>query len=108
MYLEKTQQRARDLYRLTGKQPVPCTISEVEELEQWIGHSLPEAYREFLLWMGHAGGGLLEGSDCFSQHVRDLPSLARDLLEEDQCGNCFQKMLSYFLCIKDINSTFST
>lgn len=70
---------------MTGKQPVPCTLAEVEDLEQWTGHRLPEVYREFLLWMGHAGGGLLEGSDCFYPHLRELPLLAQDLLEEDQC-----------------------
>ena len=84
MYLARAKARAEDLFRLKGGQPTPCTIEEVDELERWIGHRFPEAYREFLLWMGCDGGFFLQGSDCFYRHLRDLPSFAQELLEEDQ------------------------
>jgi hypothetical protein len=84
MYLARAKARAEDLYRLNGGQPTPCTIEEVEDLERWSGHRFPEAYREFLLWMGRSGGGFLRGSDCFYRHLKDLPSFAQELLEEGQ------------------------
>lgn len=84
MYLDKAKQQAEGLYPLTGWKPTPCTLEEVEELEQWCGHRLPEAYREFLLWMGRSGGGFLAGSDYFYRHLKDLPAAALELLAEDQ------------------------
>jgi hypothetical protein len=89
MYLARAKARAEDLYRLTGGRPTPCTIEEVKDLEQWSGHRFPEAYRELLLWMGRDGGGLLQGSDCFYRHLKDLPSSAQELLEEDQFVGSF-------------------
>jgi hypothetical protein len=98
MYLTKAKKRAEDFYLLTGRRPYPCTIEEVESLEQWSGHRFPEAYREFLLWMGHNGGGLLEGSDCFYHHLKVLPSYAQELLEEDQfVGNLPDKAFIFFM-----------
>jgi len=38
-------------------QPQPCTEEEVRALEEKLGQSLPAAYREFLLWMGHGAKG---------------------------------------------------
>src|SRR5260370_32840327 len=84
MYLEIAKKRAEDLYRLTGSRPHPCTLEEVEELERWSGHRFPEVYREFLLWMGRLGGGLLQGIACFYRDLKNLPSYAQELLEEDQ------------------------
>ena len=84
MYLDKAKKRAEDLYRMTGRRPQPCTLEEVEELERWCGHRFPAAYREFLLWMGRSGGGLLGAFDCFSRNLKDLPTYAQELLEEDQ------------------------
>jgi hypothetical protein len=87
MYLEKAKKRAEDFYRLAGSQPTPCTREEVEELELLNGHRFPEAYREFLLWMGRGGGGFLQGSDCFYRDLKHLSSFAQELLEEDQFAN---------------------
>lgn len=84
MYLARAKKRAEDLYPLTGWRPTPCTLEEVEDLERWSRHRFPEAYREVLLWMGRGGGGLLGGSDCFYRHLKDRPSFAQELLEEDQ------------------------
>ncbi len=84
MYLEQAKNRQGDLLRVGYGQPVPCTLQEVEELEQCIGHRLPEAYREFLLWMGHAGGGVLAGTNCFYRDLRRIQASARELLEENQ------------------------
>lgn len=60
----------------------PCTESEVSTLEQRLGFSFPQAYTEFLLWMGHGAGGFLQGESVFYQ---DLPlnEDAHRLLSED-------------------------
>jgi hypothetical protein len=98
VYLEKAKKRAEDFYRLTGTHPYPCAIEEVEELECWSGHRLPEAYREFLLWMGKGGGGFLQGSDCFYRDLKDLPSAVLELLEEDQfVGKLPENVFVFFL-----------
>jgi hypothetical protein len=57
---------------------------EIEELEEWVGHCLPAAYREFLLWMGHSGGAFLQGSNCFYNDLESLQSDAKGLLEADR------------------------
>jgi hypothetical protein len=84
MYLEKTQQKKELLHQAGFKQFVPCTEEEITKLEDWVGHRLPHTYREFLLWMGHWGGGLFVGSDCFYENLKDLQEWTRTLLEEDK------------------------
>jgi len=84
MYLEKAKDRQKDLFRVGYRRPVPCSLQEVEELEQWVGHRLPEAYREFLSWMGHSGGGVLAGTDCFYRDMKRIQAGAKELLEENQ------------------------
>ncbi|MEO7019177.1 MAG: SMI1/KNR4 family protein [Ktedonobacteraceae bacterium] len=83
MYLEKARARETDLYRVGCGRMVPCTLGEVAQLEQQIGHALPAAYREFLLWMGRSGGGFLTGSDCFYRSLADIQEGAKELLQED-------------------------
>jgi hypothetical protein len=83
-HLEKAKKRAERLYRLTSRQVIPCTLEEIEELEQWRGQRFPEVYREFLLWMGRSGGDFLAGSDCFYANLKNLQSDAQELLEEDK------------------------
>jgi len=83
MYLERAKKKQEDLLHVGYNQPVPCTLQEVEELEQWIGHRLPEAYREFLLWMGHSGGGVLAGTNCFYGDLKRIQTGAKELLEEN-------------------------
>lgn len=39
----------------------------------------PDAYREWLRWVGHIGGGFLRGTDVF--YDDDLPSLKEGALE---------------------------
>lgn len=83
MYLEKAKYREEDMHRVGDSQFISCTVEEVEEIETWLGHRLPEAYREFLLWMGHSGGGFLRGSDCFYYDLKSLWDNAQELLKED-------------------------
>ncbi|MGH2612299.1 MAG: SMI1/KNR4 family protein [Rhabdochlamydiaceae bacterium] len=82
--MERAKSKQEDMYRVGYSQFVPCTVEEVEKIEICIGHCLPEAYREFLLWMGHSGGGFLRGSNCFYRDLRNLQESAQELLDEDQ------------------------
>jgi hypothetical protein len=84
VYLDKIQAKGEELRRAGFEVFVGCTEEEVAELEQWRGCRFPLAYREFLLWMGHWGGGLLMGSDCFYEQLKDIQIWAAELLQEDQ------------------------
>jgi len=57
---------------------VGCTEAEISELEQRVGLTLPTAYRDFLLVMGHRTGTFMVGTDFF---YNDLDGL-RDALVE--------------------------
>ncbi len=83
-YLDRIKARLDELHFIPPKGLKPCTEEEVVRLEQARSVKLPQAYREFLLWMGSSGGSLFIGSDCF---YRDLPLIQKgavELLEEDQ------------------------
>lgn len=97
MYLEQAKNRQEDLLRVGYRQPVPCTLQEVEELEQCRGHRLPEAYREFLFWMGHTSGGVLAGTNCFYRDLQRIQASARELLEENQYSGELPKDAFVFL-----------
>ncbi len=60
----------------------PCSENEVSTLQQRLGFVFPQAYTEFLLWMGHGAGGFLQGEAVFYQDL-PLDEDARRLLTED-------------------------
>ncbi len=66
-----------------SQQVKPCTEEEVRLLEKEVGFSLPAAYQEFLLWMGHRAGKLLRGEDCFYEYILGNQKGAVELLEEN-------------------------
>jgi len=74
-----------------GSPPKPCSENEISLLEQRIGHPLPKAYREFLLWAGHGAGHLMQGSDFYYDDLDGLREAAVELLQED---NIFQRLPS--------------
>jgi hypothetical protein len=83
MYLEKVKARLEELHLAQLDKIIPCTEEEVRTLEQEVGLSLPAAYREFLLWMGHGTDGLLRGSDCLYEDLILLQRDAVGLMKED-------------------------
>jgi hypothetical protein len=83
MYLDQVKQRLKELKLVSPDELVGCTYHEIIELEKKLGFSLPEAYKEFLLWMGKNAGRVLQGSDCFFAHLPDLKEWAVELLEEN-------------------------
>ncbi len=63
--------------------PQGCESSEIETLEASLGFAVPEAYREFLIWMGRDFDGIFRGSDCFHTHVLDNNEWLPELLAEN-------------------------
>ena len=64
--------------------PVGATPDEIDKLEKAIGCELPDAYREFLLWMGKDHRGIFQGSDCFIEHVPDNKEVLENLLRDNK------------------------
>lgn len=84
MYLDTIKAKTERLRQAGFEVFKGCTEEEVASLEQWRGARFPQAYREFLLWMGHWGGGLMRGSDCFYEQLKDVQVWTQELLQEDQ------------------------
>src|SRR5215469_1269484 len=82
-YLEQVKARVDELHVLYPDRLVPCREEEVARLEQKIGRSLPEAYREFLLWMGHRTGGLWRGTHWLYEDLDAIQVDAVALMQQD-------------------------
>ncbi len=84
LILTKAKTRLEELHIVPSGDLVPCTVEEIQLLECKLGHSLPEAYKEFLLWMGHSTGRLLAGSDYSYRDLASLQIAAEEMLREDK------------------------
>ncbi|MCY6490247.1 SMI1/KNR4 family protein [Leptolyngbya sp. GGD] len=83
MYLDQAKTRFSEIFRRTSFVPTSSSESEISEMEGRLNTSFPEAYREFLLWMGNGAGGFL-GNFIF--HTRSLYGIREDadeLLEDE-------------------------
>lgn len=78
----------------TGK-PVGCSEREILVLEQKTGFVLPEAYKQFLQFMGKDNDGVLCGSGWFLRDIGLNDTMVIDLLEENAIT--FQLPEHYFL-----------
>lgn len=83
MYLEQAKDLLADANFVRGSELSPCTPEEVRTLEEHIAHTLPQAYREFLLWMGHGAGPFLRGTSVFYGDLPDQGEAAEELLQEN-------------------------
>jgi len=68
--------------------PVGASAAEVVALERTIGFSLPQAYKEYLLWMGKDHHGIFRGSGWFMGNVIANRTVLSYLLEET--GSAYQ------------------
>lgn len=97
MYLDKVKEQLKELKLASPSEFLPCSQDEVVLLEQQFGVSLPKAYQEFLLWMGHGAGQFLRGSDSFFKHLPDLQEWAVELLQENNFPEFLPKDAFVFL-----------
>lgn len=97
MYLDHVKSKEISLHQAGFGKLVSCTEDEVVALERWVGHSLPLSYREFLKWMGHWGGGLFRGSECFYNDLKAIQKWARELLKENNCEEILLENAFIFL-----------
>ena len=83
MYLDKIKKQLLERKLASLDELLGCTQDEVITLERQLSISLPKAYQEFLLLMGHGAGKFLRGSDCFFAHLPYLQDWAVKLLKEN-------------------------
>ncbi len=83
MYLKKSKAKFNKYRVFITNKPQPCAEEEIRFLEQNLKCRFPEAYREFLLWMGHGTGAFLRGTDIFYEHILNIQEWAKDLLAEN-------------------------
>lgn len=83
MNLIKSKAKFSSYGRVTTTRVQSCTEEEVRLLEKNLNCRLPDAYREFLLWMGHGAGAFLQGTDIFYKHVPKIQGWAKELLAEN-------------------------
>lgn len=91
MYLDKFKTRFQELECLFledklaySTKLIPCTEEEINVIESRLQLSLPDAYKEFLLWGGCWARGFMEGSYFFFEDLLDLQEAAIELLKENQ------------------------
>jgi hypothetical protein len=63
-------------------QPVGASLQEVAALEGRIGFRFPDAYRQFLLWMGRDFNGIFRGSSWFITDLDENREVLSELLSE--------------------------
>lgn len=80
MYLETI----KSLYQsLSIYKPIPCTREEILLLEYDLKITIPDAYKEFLMWAGHDAGFLLRGSNYRISDIKEIQGWAVELLKEN-------------------------
>lgn len=83
-YIEDAQ--AFYLHNLSHKygSPIGSSIKEIKQCEHAMGVRFPEAYKQFLLWMGNDYNGIFEGSDWFIRDIVHNTEYLKDLLSENE------------------------
>lgn len=85
-YLKRAKAIHAQLFPPQAADVIPCTMSEVDQLERQIGMALPAAYREFLLWMGKGGGDFWIGLGGFYDRLPTYNEWARELVRESNAA----------------------
>lgn len=72
-----------EIIRAKNQRLVPCSVEQVEELENKAGANLPAVYKQFLTTMGVSADKFMLGSSCFWDELPDLKQGAKELLLEN-------------------------
>lgn len=98
-YLTQQKNQLAIIDANVAQAPVPCTLDEVETLEQQISLELPVAYKEFLAWLGHSAGSFLHYLDCFYPSLVSLQQAVRAMLASDACSSTLADDAFVFMLI---------
>nr|WP_297525176.1 SMI1/KNR4 family protein [uncultured Roseateles sp.] len=82
MYIESARRLVSEHLKESGRLPLGATSSEIDALEHKLNLRFPQAYREFLGWMGRDSKGPLQGSAWFIDCLLANRETLRVLLEE--------------------------
>jgi len=63
---------------------IGCTEKEIAKIEHSLNIVLPQAYKEFLAFMGKKAGQFLSGSSAFYNEISDMQDGAKELLVFNQ------------------------
>ncbi|MEM7005227.1 MAG: SMI1/KNR4 family protein [Pseudomonadota bacterium] len=64
-------------------QPVGVALQEIQRMEIRLGFKFPDAYKEYLLWMGEHRSGPFAGSDFFFTDLPSYQTWLKGLFEEN-------------------------
>ncbi len=83
MYLDRAKKEYQKMLQTLNwaDEAKPCTVDEVKALEQQLKLSLPLAYQEFLLWMGHGSGEFMRGEDFQFGQLQSIREAALELMQ---------------------------
>jgi hypothetical protein len=77
-------QEIEDFYKTNKlKKPIGCADSEIFALEKSVGFELPAAYKDYLFFMGNDYNGVMRGTDCFVNNVKENTDYLPELLKEN-------------------------
>jgi len=95
MYLDLFKSRIANFN--LGKMCQPANQKEINSLELRLSNSLPQAYKEFLLWGGKNAGEIWGGSVYCITEILDIQDVASELLDEKNFPLALPKKSFVFL-----------
>lgn len=66
---------------------IPCSERDVQVIERELNLAIPQAYKEFLLWMGKKAGDILLGSDWLFDDLPKIQKWAIELMQANGVSN---------------------
>ena len=79
-YLKKAKET---FFSLGLQEHYPCTQEEVLFFERTLEFKLPQAFTEYLLFMGHGAENMMQGSDFFYRPLFDLQEGVDEIFEQN-------------------------
>ena len=89
MYLDKAKERFQAmLFELNQVEKVtPVTHEKIQRLENFFGFKIPQAYREFLEWMGEDGDDFMATESFWIGQIQTNQEEALYLLNSGECSD---------------------